>query len=270
MTDVTTQTPEPIERLNRDLRLAARTLSDAEARFLVDIYYQMQDSRIRSKNQVRAQSESGEPHDILLWFMDQSSTMELQIKGALHKYAEAHQIGLWALATVGVGPVIAAGIIARIDIHQAPTVGHIWRFAGLDPTQKWEKGKKRPWNADLKRICWLLGESFVKVSGNPKAFYGHIYAARKAREVEMNEAGAFADLAAEKLKRVGKSTEAWKHYSKGRLPPAHIHSRAKRYAVKLWLAHLHQVWFEKATGAPAPLPYPIAHLDHAHRIEPPH
>ena len=79
-------------------------------------------------------------------------------------------IGPWAMATIGVGPVICAGVIARIDIHRAPTVGHIWRFAGLDPTQKWEKGKKRPWNTDLKRICWLLGESFVKVINNDDAF----------------------------------------------------------------------------------------------------
>ena len=41
----------------------------------------------------------------------------------------------------GIGPVIAAGLLANIDIKQAPTVGHIWRFAGLDPTNKWI-GKK--------------------------------------------------------------------------------------------------------------------------------
>jgi len=262
--------PNPISRLTRDLRKAAATLTDSEARFLVDIYYQMQDQRIRANNQVRAQSESEEPHEILVWFAAQSNTMEGQIKGALLKYVEAHEIGPWAMETVGVGPVIAAGIIARVDIHKAPTVGHIWRFAGLDPTQKWGKGKKRPWNADLKRICWLLGESFVKVGAHPDAFYSRVYADRKQMEVERNEAGYNKEVALERAEKVGKDTDAYKSYSIGNLPPGHLHARAKRYAVKLWLAHLHQTWWEKATGTPAPLPYAIGQLDHAHKIDPPH
>ena len=106
---------------------------------------------------------------------------------------------LWALA-------IAAGFLAHIDIERAPTVGHIWRFAGLDPTQKWEKKTKRPWNADLKTLCWKLGESFVKVKGNENDIYGKVYEARKAQEVLRNEAGELADQAADVLKnkRIGK------------------------------------------------------------------
>ena len=39
---------DPITRLTRDLRAAARTLSEDEARFLVDAYYAMQRDRIRA------------------------------------------------------------------------------------------------------------------------------------------------------------------------------------------------------------------------------
>ena len=49
MSEVTEQTN--IFRLTRDLKNAARTLSDAEARFLVDAYYMMQRDRIRASNQ---------------------------------------------------------------------------------------------------------------------------------------------------------------------------------------------------------------------------
>lgn len=261
---------DPITRLTRDLRKAAATLTDAEARFLVDIYYQMQDNRIRAAGQVRAQSETGEPHDVLIWFSDQSSTMEQQIKGALQKYVEGHEIGPWCLATYGIGPVISAGVIARIDIQQCPTVGHIWAFAGLDPSKKWGKGEKRPWNAALKRICFLAGESFVKFKGAEQCYYGHVYAERKAYEAEKNERGDYVEQAEAGAKRVGKTTEAFQHYSEGRLPPGHLHMRAMRYAVKLWLAHLHEVWWTKATGTPPPLPYPVAHMGHAHKIDPPH
>jgi len=55
-------------------------------------------------------------------------------------------------------------------------------------------------------------------------------------------------------------------YEAGRLPDARIHLRAERYAVKLFLAHLHEVWFTHHYGRPPPAPYPIAHGGHAHVI----
>ena len=51
-------------------------------------------------------------------------------------------------------------------------------------------------------------------------------------------------------------------------PPAHIHARAKRFAVKIFISNLHEVWFEKHFGRPAPAPYPFAHLGHTHKIDP--
>ena len=52
--------------------------------------------------------------------------------------------------------------------------------AGLDPTVTWGKGERRPWNAELKVLCWKLGDSFVKVSNKEGALYGRIYRERKA------------------------------------------------------------------------------------------
>jgi hypothetical protein len=70
-------------------------------------------------------------------------------------------------------------------------------------------------------------------------------------------------------KKIGKTTDAYAAYSIGKLPPAHIHARAKRYAVKLFLAHLHEVWYTKHFGEAPPKPYPIAILGHAHYLAPP-
>lgn len=262
---------EPILRLSRDLRDAAVTLSDDEVRYLVDGYYLMQENRKRADNQLRALSESGEPSAVLSWLGEQSRVLENQVKTALDRYSLDHPVGKWARGITGLGPVITAGLLAHIDITRAPTVGHIWRFAGLDPTVKWEKGQKRPWNAPLKTLCWKLGESFVKVSNNDADFYGHIYAKRKEQEAAKNAEKAFADQAANILatKKIGKTTEAYKHYSEGHLPPAHIHARAKRYAVKLFLAHLHHKLYEDHFGEPPPNPYVITHLGHAHYIAPP-
>lgn len=261
---------EPIARLSRDLKSAAKTLSDDEARFLVDAYYMMQEDRKRANNQVRALEEAVEPHDVIGWLAAQSDTLEKQIKRALDAYSGSSPVGEWARSVVGIGPVIAAGLLAHIDIEKAPTVGHIWRFAGLDPTTKWNKGEKRPWNAGLKVLCWKIGESFVKVSGNPAARYGAIYVERKAYESAKNERRDYADQAERILteKKIGKTTEAFKHYSEGRLPPAHIHARAKRYAVKLFLAHYHHTAYVDRFGTEPPLPYAIALQGHAHHMKP--
>jgi DNA modification methylase len=81
----------------------------------------------------------------------------------------------------------------------------------------------------------------------------------------------YYDQAATKLEKfkIGKTTDAYKAYSIGKLPPAHIHARAKRYAVKLFLSHLHETMHEIEHGTTPPLPYALAHLGHAHKIEVP-
>jgi hypothetical protein len=262
---------DPVSRLTRDLRDAARTLSTDEARFLVDAYYAMQRDRIRAGHQERTLNESGEPHDVMTWLAGQRETLENQIRRALDAYSAAQPAGVWARSIVGIGPVIAAGLLCHIDIKLAPTVGHIWRFAGLDPTVKWDKGKKRPWNGSLKRLCFLIGESFVKVHNHEQDVYGKVYVSRKAYEIARNEAGAFADQAAASLaaKRFGADTDARKHYEAGRLPPARIHLRAERYAVKRFLYDLFAVMYFIQFKAMPPKPWIISHGGHAHYVPPP-
>lgn len=264
---------EGVVRITRDIAKAARTLTDDEARYAVDYYYTMQKFRIGTVLRVKAleRAESDEPHAFLDWLLKQAEIYEASIKRGLEAYAMGQPEHPWLHSVVGIGPVLSAGLAAHIDIRKAPTVGHIWRFAGLDPTQKWEKKTKRPWNANLKVVCWKIGQSFVKVSGRDDAFYGKVYKQRKAYEQAKNDAGDYAGQAAAKLEafRIGKDTEAYKSYSIGRLPPAHIQQRAERYATKLFLAHYHHVSYTLRLGEAPPKPYVIAHGDHAHYIGPP-
>jgi hypothetical protein len=267
----------PIQKLTKDLREASRTLGTAEVRFLCDAYYKIQEDRIRSAHQVRTLSQATddkapEPHDTIAWLFTQEQTLENQIKAALDVYGAGQPAGVWMRSIVGIGPVITAGFLAHIDIAKAPTVGHIWRFCGLDPTVKWDKGTKRPWNASLKRLCWIVGESFTKVSNHPDDTYGKLYQQRKEREIARNEAGDYAEQAAASLtaKRFGDDTAAKKHYLAGKLPPARIHLRAQRYAVKIFLSHFHEVLFFTTYGERPPKPYVLDHVGgHVHRIEVP-
>lgn len=260
---------EPIARLSKDIKAAAVSMTDDEARYLVDYYYIAQEDRKRSCNQVRALDSTDEPNAVLGWLAEQSTTLENQIKRALDAYTQAHLMGSWMREIVGLGPVISAGFLAHLDIKRAPTVGHFWRFAGLDPTQSWEKGQRRPWNAKLKTLCWKAGQSFMKFSGRDDCYYGRIYRERKAYEIERNDRGDNAETAAVILLKVGKATEAYKHLTDGHLPPGQIDARARRYAVKLFMSHLHGEWYRREFGTEPPLPYPIAHLGHAHMIAAP-
>lgn len=321
---------EPVQRLKRDIAQAAATLDKQEARYLVDAYYAIQDKRKAVHNQVRALGEAKEPNSVLVWLGQQDETLEAQIKRALEKWVMASPLGQWSQSICGIGPVISAGLMAHIDIKEAPTVGHIWNFAGLGfstwlgrekavqaVAQSLNKNEndfeatvqemalatgmraetirrfastnkegavtpitkesltravaRRPWNANLKTLCWKIGESFVKVSNRPQDYYGKIYQQRKALEKARNERGEYADQATTKLEKfkIGKTTEAYAQYSTGHLPDAHIHERAKRYAVKLFLAHWHHVAFVLEFKTDPPKPYPIAYLGHVDFISPP-
>lgn len=264
------QTLEVLQKLSKDIKQAGVSLTTAECRYLVDLYYQMQEYRKRTDNQCRRldTTPDGEPHETIAFFAQSFDTLENQIKRVLESYAKSKEIGKWMLSITGIGPVISAGLMAHIDIKNVETAGQIQAFAGLDPTRQWNKGEVRPHNAKLKTLCWKIGQSFVKVSNNDKDVYGKIYQIRKAYEQEKNEAGEYTEQARIKLEKtkIGKDTEAYKWYSIGKLPPAHIQQRAERYAVKIFLSHLFSVWYEIDRGVKPPKPFAIAILNHAHEI----
>lgn len=303
---------EPIERMSRDMAKAAMTIPNDEARFLVQAYYNTQRSRIRVDNQVRALQSTNQPASVTQYLHNQYATLEDQIKRALDKYTGGHVIGAWLRQNFGVGPVLAAGFLAHIDITKAPVAGHIWSYAGLNPGQVWLPGQRRPWNAELKRICWLQGQVFMKFSRNEKCYYGRLYREKKEYYMFNNERGEYAAQAAKELnsknyrglnallgedqdndfiddsqdmavptagKRVlAKPDEAEvedykkviEYLKEGKLSPAQIDARARRWTVKLFLAHLHHVMYINHYGEEPPMPYPIAHMGHVHMIKPEH
>jgi hypothetical protein len=242
-----------------------------EGKALVYMYGDIQASRIACGNQVAALEKAGVELVYLAKQKEALHTLEKEIKNQLAKHlnGDSDILTRWALSICGIGEVAVASLQVHVDIAKLQTAGELWSFAGLNPSAEWKAKTKRPWNADLKRTCYLIGESFVKVHNREDDIYGHVWAERKLLENERNEEGRFADQAAKKLKQVGKNTEAYKHYSQGKLPPAHIHARAKRYAVKLFLSHYFEVGYTALHGERPNLPYAIAHKQHVHYIPPP-
>lgn len=295
-----TEGAEGIKRLNKDLAQAAKMMTPQEARFLVRYYYIVQDDRIAFNGQMRAMTESEEPNLVLSWMADQSTVLESQIKRALDKFTDEHPVGQWLKSLYGIGPVLAAGLIGHIDIRKAPTAGHIWSFAGLLHDSKWDKGEKRPWNAELKKLCWKIGESFVMFSKREECYYGQLFRERKKLEWERNLTGKNAEQARQDSKTYGPTTEAYawvngcfkaediRRYVEAEksmtqddlkkmrgpvgsgtpmLPPSQMHGRARRWAVKIFISHLQQMWYETEFKCRAPRPFLIEHGGHAHEIQ---
>lgn len=111
---------------------------------------------------------------------------------------------------------------------------------------KWSKTKliaaasKIPYNADLKCLMWKIGKSFNWQCNKDASLYGRLFSERRVKETINNDKGLYADQAAEILatKNIGKGTEAYKAYSVGKLPKAHINARALRWVEKLFISHL--------------------------------
>ena len=223
---------EKMEQISAAIRKTAAQMGGREPRYLVDNYYRVQGIRLIAASQKRAAAKAEEPIVTLDYFLGLYKHSETLAKRMLQAYAEGQEACSWALSICGVGPVLAAGLSAHIDIEK---------------------------------------ESFVKVKNRDADVYGKVYDQRKQLEEERNEAGEFAEQAKDKLARnkIGKETDAYKSYSQGKLPPGHLHSRAERYAVKLFLAHYHHVAYEVHYGTPPPMPYILTQPNHAHYIAPP-
>lgn len=118
-----------------------------------------------------------------------------------------------------------------------------------------------PYNQDLKTLCNRIADCFVKFKNHENDYYGAIYDRRKAYETEKNERREYAKQAEETMasrRAPGPSTDAYKYYMDGRLPPGRIHLRAMRYTVKIFLSHVHHVMFEDYYDRQPPNPFPLS------------
>lgn len=304
-------------------------ISRVEMKFICGLFRQAQRARIAVENQIRAlRQEADEKPDgvtfsILTWEYNNQVVREKELLKILKLAAESCEVGRWLTSIKGIGPTIAAELIAYLDVTKVSYGSQFISYCGLNSQSaelggrpwngkeasrkiveevlgddekltsshiikiaaksKWsvahiEKDaatydkngnitgyskeaviksiSKIPYNKDLKTLCYKIGESFVKVSGNKDSLYGKLYKQYRANYTTLNEAGAFAERAAKilKEKNFSKSTNAYKAYSQGKLPDAHIIAMAKRKAVTIFISHLYEEMAIVAGMTPA-FPY---------------
>lgn len=129
---------------------------------------------------------------------------------------------------------------------------------------------KPPYNMELKKKMFLVGDQFIKQSNRENSLYGKIYKERRNFEIMKNEKGEYADQAAKILseKNFDKSTPTYKELSEGRLSAAHINARARRYATKLFISHVFEAMYYAEFHKEPPKAYVIQYMGHHDYIAP--
>ena len=174
---------------------------------------------------------------------------------------------------VGNSRIITDDHVALIAAKTQWSYEHIRSNAYNEAKGKWVKGDivkaicMKPYNSELKSFCWKIGKSFQWNCNNEKSKYGTLFSERRVKEIAKNEALEFADQAEIKKNFVGKSTEAYKAYSEGKLPKAHINNRAMRWAIKIFVSHLFEEMYRVRYDKVPPRYYSLVKLDEEHNKE---
>lgn len=168
----------------------------------------------------------------------------------------------WLQHVRGIGSNLAVQFVALIQpIADFPNVAKLWAYAGYavkdGEAVRRRTGQQSRWNPDLKRLGFQAGDCFIRAGGP----YRELYDRYKARETERHPEPVDKLDAKGKLVK-GLSGETIKLYTKG-----HLHNRARRYAIKIFLSHLWQAWRE-LEGLPCPGPYAIEILGHTTIMSP--
>lgn len=117
-----------LARLIVHLKEASNELSTAQGRHLVDLYYQFQELRKATDNEVRSLKDNNEPSHVLDFFAAEISGVEQTLQKVLDTWTDTTVPGRWAKSQYGIGPVLTAGLLANLDIRKAPTAANFMRF----------------------------------------------------------------------------------------------------------------------------------------------
>lgn len=220
-------------------------LTDTTAEVFSDAYWDIRSHRkviqkhiekitvdVSSASDLRSYSESEQQNlAALLHIKSLLDNAEKSLSATIVPYCNSFAVGRWALSQFGVGPLSTVKLLQHIDVSKARTHENLWAYAGFAP----KSGSKNPYNGTLKEACLDLGRSFVKHSANPSCFYGGLYLKEYERRVQLNDQGAYHELAKDESNG----------FSSERLSLDRIRSQAQRYAIKIFLVHWYTLEYKE-------------------------
>lgn len=217
------------------------TASIDELAHLEALRQQVQRHRIQMGNRISAieRGDSNGNVTVAEHFSDRFQGIEDELSAIIGRTVKDHPVWPWLDEVKGIGPGLAGAILAPIDIRRANSVSALWKYAGQGVTDgerdRPRKGEKLPYNAGLKRNCYLVATSFMRANSPYRAVYD----------------------------------EAKSYYERTRpdWTAGHRDMAAKRKMIKIFLAHLWVVWRD-AERLPLSPPYASKVLEHDGIIPP--
>ncbi len=166
----------------------------------------------------------------------------------------------WLLSVKGLGESFAVQVLAAFDIEKASTASSFWRYGGLDPTEQTK------FNRQAKAVVYKIMGGFIKTKG----FYRNLYDQFKELEIKKNNSGGYKEQAEQIIKSYKvKSNKLLQRLQDGKLPDSIIDLRARRRTIKVFLAHLFEVWYWEYHTVKPPEVYVLSHMGHVDKIKPP-
>lgn len=234
--------------------------------FSYSVNFQLAIEKIRVSTQVRNThlKKNGRADPFCQEAHKKLAALEEWIDGEVASKLVAHPAFPWFNRVKGVGFENIGKVVGLIDITKASYVSSLWKYAGFSvedgkaPKQK--KGEVREFNLQLRSMCWRLGTSLMRAKGK----YYDFYQEKKVADIAKIQQRGITILPQEELDRLKKKKnfDPTVYMSEG-----HVHGRALRKAIKLFLSHLWVVWRE-AEGLTIAKPYAHAELGHQHYIDP--
>jgi hypothetical protein len=220
----------------------------SKVRNCVEIYYDIQDTRIRTFNRLRT---VGEVHGVQKKHL---KDLEKELSSFIGDVIKDHPMATYLLEIKGIGVVLTGGILAYFDPYKADHISGFWKYAGLHveggKAPKRKRGKKIEYNPKVKTLCWKIADSFIK-HRTPK--YRDIYDSEKIKQNKK------LGNPLENPKNCPMYEECRKRVKTKKLPcKMHIHLRAMRKMVKIFLGDL---WLEWRQVEDLPITPPYPHRD---------
>ena len=107
-------------------------------RFWVKLFYETQRLRIITSNFVRDSKQNELVKNAFIHDAKDYATVEYNIRKQLEQVCKSQEVGRWLLGITGIGPALAASLLANFDITKANYGSNFVSYAGLADNQ-------RPW-----------------------------------------------------------------------------------------------------------------------------
>ena len=118
----------------QDLDYVSRDL----IRFWVKLFYETQRLRIITSNFVKDSRQNELVKNAFINDAKDYATVEYNIRKQLELVCKSQEVGRWLLGITGIGPALAASLIAQFDVTKANYGSNFVSFAGLaDNTRPW-------------------------------------------------------------------------------------------------------------------------------------